>query len=242
MSKHGDSEVYPNSPLEDVACEIRFPGEMEVECDRHRFWEDIRKDYPHIRVPKIVADAPPALQHYRFCSESGNRRVSVALNSLAFSDTDYTGHESFTKEFCRIADIFHKNYKKIKSVSRIGWRYINLIPFARDGDLVPVKQLLRADLLLPKNALDAPKALDIRVESKLDEGTAIVRLATVTRDAPDSASQEALLLDIDFACEGPDLHYKDYRTYLEIARRHNRQLFEEIITDEYRSYLRGDTL
>lgn len=236
------SEVYPNSPLVDVACEIRFPGELEVECNRHLFWDRVREDYPHIHVPKIVAEAAPALQHYRFLSDAGNRRVSVALNSLGFSDTQYEGHKIFVEEFCRIADLFHSTFSKIDSVSRIGWRYVNLIPFAKEGDIVPVKQLLHADLLLPKNALDSPTAIDIRVEWKLDAGTAIIRLATVTRESADTASQDALLLDIDFGCEGPDIHFKNYRTYIEAARSHNKKLFEEIITDEYRSYLRGDTL
>ena len=37
-----DNEVYPNQPLSDVACEVRFKGEMQVECERHLFWEAIR--------------------------------------------------------------------------------------------------------------------------------------------------------------------------------------------------------
>ena len=194
MSKFSDTEVYPNSPLVNVACEIRFPGELEVECNRHQFWEEIRDDYPHIFVPNVVADSPPALQHYRFLSISKNRRVSVALNSLAFSDDKYDGHVSFTKEFCRIADIFREKFAKIDRVTRIGWRYINQIPFVREEDSVPIGRLLNVQLLLPNNALESPRALDIRVESNYDDGVAIIRLVTVSKqqeEGPSTETQEA---------------------------------------------------
>jgi len=242
MAKFGDSEVYPNSPLKDVACEIRFPGEMEIECNRHRFWQEIRSDYPKIYVPKTDPRSYPALQHYRFGAESGTRKVSVALNSLAFSDPEYDGHEDFEKEFFRVVDIFRTQFKRIKILSRIGWRYINLIPFAREGDTVPISRFLNAELLVPDNALRRPKAVDIRVESRSDDGISILRLATVNRTVDAEESQEALLLDIDFVCDGPDLNIKDYKKHIQAARLHNRSLFEAIITDEYRKYLRGEVL
>ncbi len=242
LMPNDDPEIYPNSPLDDVACEIRFPGEMAVECNRHLFWEQIREEYPQIRVPKVDADAAPALQHYRFCSASGTRRVAVALNSLGYSDTKYPGHEAFLIEMQRITDIFRQVFPGIRLVNRVGWRYINLIPFARESGLVPIKRILKADLLLPHNALDAPKVFDIRVETQQDGGTAIFRLATVAKKSGQGFEQEALLLDIDFGCDAQDMEFKDYLTYIHRARRHNRQLFDEIITSDYRKYLRGETL
>jgi len=99
-----DDEVYPNSPLSDVACEARFPGEMRVECERYRFWDEIREQYPHIMVPHALEGQAPALQHYRFKSDDA-RCVSVALNSLAYSEAKYRGHKLFIAEFLRLVDI-----------------------------------------------------------------------------------------------------------------------------------------
>jgi uncharacterized protein (TIGR04255 family) len=113
-----DVEVYPNSPLTDVVCEIRFPGELEVECNRHVFWERVRSTYPHILVPMVEDGKPPALSHYRFRDEQASRHVAVALNSLAFSETKYSGHVLYIQEFCRLAEIFHDCFPKIDKVSR----------------------------------------------------------------------------------------------------------------------------
>jgi uncharacterized protein (TIGR04255 family) len=240
-TKDPDLEVYPNSPLTDVVCEIRFPGELEVECNRHIFWEQIRADYPSILVPYAEPGKSPALSHYRFRHTDGNRHVSVALNSLAFSETKYSGHVSYIDEFARIADIFHKCFPKIDKVNRIGWRYINVIPYTRESSLVPVGQFLNASVLLAEETLKAPKVFDIRIESAIDEGTVIVHLATITRK--DSApSQEAILLDIDFGYENKGLRFSDYKRCIDRARQHNRGLFEKLITDRYRQYLRGETL
>jgi uncharacterized protein (TIGR04255 family) len=245
--KDPDLEIYPNSPLTDVVCEIRFPGELEVECNRHVFWDKIREHYPHILVPQAELGKPLALTHYRFRDEAGNRHVSVALNSLAFSESKYSGHVNYIQEFARVADIFHKCFPKIDRVSRIGWRYINVIPYAREAGLVPVGQFLNARVLLAEETLKAPKVFDIRVESAIDEGTVIVRLATITRkdgtpSKDNAASQEAILLDIDFGFENSELRFKDYKKCIDQARRHNRSLFERLVTDDYRKYLRGETL
>jgi uncharacterized protein (TIGR04255 family) len=242
MSKHDpDREIYPNSPLTDVVCEIRFPGELEVECNRHVFWERIRAEYPHILVPFAEPAKPLALSHYRFRDSTGTRHVSVALNSLAFSETKYSGHVTYIQEFKRIADIFHACFPKIDVVSRIGWRYINVIPYTREAGLVPVAQFLNASVLVAEQTLESPKIFDIKVETAIDEGTVILRLATIkkTESAP---SQEAILLDIDFGYENENLRFSDYERCIDRARRHNRSLFERLITDDYRKYLRGETL
>jgi uncharacterized protein (TIGR04255 family) len=241
-----DLEVYPNSPLTDVVCEIRFPGELEVECNRHVFWESIRDAYPHILVPMAESAKPLALSHYRFRDEAANRHVMVALNSLAFSEAKYSGHVRYVQEFCRLADIFHDCFPRIDKVNRIGWRYINVIPYARESGLVPIGRLLNASVLVAEETLKSPKVFDIKVESAIDEGSVIVRLATIARKdgAPskDGTSQEAILLDIDFGFESASLRFNDYKICIDRARRHNRELFERLITDDYRKYLRGETL
>jgi uncharacterized protein (TIGR04255 family) len=232
-----DDEIYPNSPLVDVACEIRFAGEIVVETQRHIFWERIRDQYPEIRVPHIQQGQAPALQHYRFCNADG-RVVAVALNSLAYSEAKYSGHEKFISEFARLAKIFSECYPAIDKLNRVGWRYMNVIPFQRESDCIPVNRILKKRIDFPFNVLENARNFDARFETKRREGFVIIRLTSVSNtQAP---GVEGVLLDIDFALESSDLRMRNLVTDVKVARNHARAIFEDLITDDYRTYLRGE--
>jgi uncharacterized protein (TIGR04255 family) len=253
MAKLGDREIYPNSPLVDVTCEIRFPGELQVECSRDLFWNKIRKDYPTILVPHSKDGQAAALQHYRFRSKDQSRVVSVAINSLAFSESKYSGHVKFIAEFKRLAAIFKRCFPKIDKVSRFGWRYVNIMPYQRENGHVPVRRLTKVEFKLPTDVSERLTGLDSRFEfDDADGAVAIVRMATVvpqrgsealpgevTRE-PQPNQQEALLVDLDFVRTGDNLRFGQFATQITKLRRRNRELFEALITDEYREYLRGD--
>ena len=70
MSSEFNSEVYPNQPLVEVVFEIRFPGEVRVECERHLFWEKIRDDYPNVLVPHAQTDKAMALMPYKYLAKN----------------------------------------------------------------------------------------------------------------------------------------------------------------------------
>jgi len=235
-----DDEIYPNQPLVDVACEVRFPGEMAVECELNKFWDRIREQYSDIFVPPAKEGQPVALQHYRFCTGEPRRTVSVALNSIAYSENQYRGHKLFMKEFLRVLAEFRKCFRAIDHVNRIGWRYVNVIPFMREEGLVPVKRLLHFDIKEPTALFDNVSNFDVRFESRVRGGTAIVHAQAIARK--DQPQQEALLLDIDFGKEGPDLRMRDVSKHISQARQFSRRYFEALITDEYREYLRGTKL
>jgi|GEM_PF-666902 len=249
MAVGNDAEIYPNSPLVDVICEVKFPGEMQVECDRHTFWNQIRDTYPTILVPKVTNGQAIALQHYRLRSADKKRTVSIALNSLAFSETPpYSGHTSFLEEFVRLAKIFQDCYPGLNKVNRIGWRYINVIPFSKGAGPVPVSDFLKVSVALPTNLFESAQTFDARFESKTDEGTVITRLAIIGKNVSQTdddirpAGDLAILLDIDYVIEKEDLKFRHLESHLQRARKNGREIFEELITDNYRKYLRGDTL
>lgn len=240
MGNFKDDEIYPNQPLTDVACEVRFKGEMQVECERHLFWNQIRADYPDILVPALKEGQAVALQHYKFSNPSTQRTVAVALNSLAFSEAKYTGHKSFIAEFDRLAGLFYGLFPSIGQITRIGWRYVNVMPFSREDGLVPLNRILKLDITLPADIFKRTSALDLQWTGNCMDGEVIIRLAAASRkDIPD---QEALILDIDFGLNRPDIKWSNVRAAIEDGRVKCRTIFEELITDSYRSYLRGETL
>lgn len=54
-------------------------------------------------------------------------------------------------------------------------------------------------------------------------------------------SHEAILFDFDYAKE-KNLVIDHVEQYLEESHTHTKRVFEELITDEYRSYLKGDAV
>ncbi len=240
MTHYDDEVIYPNQPLTDVASEVRFAGEMQVECERHRFWDRIRDDYPKILVPKMQEGAFAALQHYKFRSADGNRTVSVALNSLAFSETKYSGHTSFICEFKRLIGLFHEAFPRLGKINRVGWRYINVIPFSREAERVPVGRFLKLDIPLPHSMFDSTQGLDFAWSGRCLEGEVWLKVSVVERK--DVPSSEGILLDIDYGQTRPGMEWERVSEIAAHARMKCRGIFEDMITDSYRAYLRGEAL
>jgi uncharacterized protein (TIGR04255 family) len=220
---------YPNAPLLEVAGEVRFPGEVAVESNRHLFWDQIREQYPQVLVPAVAAGDHVALKAYRYRSSSGDRSVAVAINSLSLSENRYTTHETFMT--C---------YPKIATASRIGWRYINAIPFVRSDDgTAPVSQFFLPNFGILKGMGPNVKNFSLSLQAPRTDGEAAVKLSTAT-DARNG--QEAFLLDIDCCVTGADLIFGSALEHLANAHSVARQVFEGLITDSYRQYLRGEAI
>lgn len=158
-------EVYPNSPLVEVVFEIRFAGELQIESERHRFWERIREDYPAIKVPYPKPDKPLALMPYQFCRKDGEMTVMLALNSFALSSLKYPGFKEFKREYLRLYDHFAQVFR-VRKLNRAGWRYVNTIPFVRDNGLVPLNQFLNLGFKLPPSIPERFKTLGLTFESR----------------------------------------------------------------------------
>ena len=235
-----ESEVYPNAPLVEVVCEIRFGGELTIEARRHAFRERIRAAYPQLLVPKLgTDDRPLLLQHYRFRSDDGERTVLLAPNSFGFSVTRYQGHRAFFAEYMQLHKVFEETFPEITNVNRVGWRYVNIIPFVRADGLIPLDDFLRLDLRLPEQMPNRYEKLDLRFTAlKTNHDSVIMRLASVQKGTGD----EGLLLDLDYGTKGDALRLKDVKRHLSDGHDHCKTLFENLITDSYRQYLRGEQL
>jgi uncharacterized protein (TIGR04255 family) len=150
----------------------------------------------------------------------------------------YEGYRAFREEFLRILDHFNGCFS-VPAISRAGWRYINLIPFVRKEGVIPLSEYLTLGFKVPDMIPERFSNLGLVFESKTDDGTITTRLES-RKSSKDSS--EALLLDFDFGCEGDTLLMSEVPDYMETAHRHTRNLFEALITDKYRSFLKGDVL
>ncbi|MFH2070973.1 MAG: TIGR04255 family protein [Elusimicrobiota bacterium] len=230
-------KVYPNSPLIEVVFEIRFPGEPSIECHRDRFYKRIRKDYPNILVPIIKEGIPLALESYRFEKKDQSSGIMVSMNKLAYYSRKYQGYNDFRNKVVKIFDLFGKLFK-INKLNRVGLRYINVIPFTREEGLVPLEKFLKIKLVFPESIPNQIENLSTIFISKIKNGSITTKLESMR--TPDKG-REALLLDFDYA-KNENLFFQKVKCYLKESRFHVHKIFEDLITTDYRKYLKGETL
>lgn len=238
MPKNLKSEIYTNSPLVEVIFEIRFPAEPVVECRRDVFYDYIRKDYSKVFVPPAKDGGYVALEPYRFEKEDHSSGIMLAISKFSYYCRKYPGFDKFKKEVLRLTDIFKKSYPKINTLNRTGFRYVNIIPFTREGGVVPLDKFLNVRLQLPTTIPEKYGNISLGFVAKTNGGSVATRIETLL--AADK-SGEAILLDIDYAKE-EKLLINNLRKYLDESHTYSRQLFEDLITDTYREYLKGESI
>lgn len=232
--------LYPNQPLVEVATEIRFSGNLAVEHVRAEFQKKIKSDYPLLKVPGAQEGIAPSLQPYRFQNAEGDTGIQVAVNSFSYFSHAYPGNKVFLSKVKNALTVFFDLLGEV-DVTRIGWRYVNAIPFTRKKDLLPLNRFfengeyLSLDLAKDLSELSHHALMPIKdrlVNIKIDS-------ATTRREA----GEEIFLLDIDVykSLDNP-ARMNASLMFDEIKANHDRAygVFEDIITDNYRAFLKGD--
>ncbi len=228
---------YVNSPLVQTVFEIRFPGEPAIECHRDEFFARIRDEFPNVGVPNTEPGKPIALQPYHFKSQDGSETVMVALNRFAYATQRYPGFRAFEPKALNLTQQFCKQFK-IDRLTRTGLRYINLIPFLREGRVIPWKMYFTVDLTLPATSPDDFMNVDLAFEARCAKGVIKTRIACgKTADA----SKELFLLDFDFA-KTDRLTTRKLRTYIKESHDHTKKVFEGIVSDSYKAVMRGEVI
>mgnify|MGYP001611216894 FL=1 len=238
MSKKTKLDIYPNSPLIEVIFEIKFPGEPVVECRRDIFFDFIREDYSKIFVPQAKEGSFVALEPYHFEKEDRSSGIMLAINKFSYYCRKYPGFALFKKEVIRLLEMFKKTYPKINTLSRTGFRYVNIIPFTREDGIVPLNRFLKVKLQMPTTIPERYKNISVGFIAKTNGGSITIRIETLL--AADK-SGEAILLDIDYAKE-EGLSIAHVKKYLDESHTYSRQLFEDLITESYRMFLRGESI
>ncbi|MBE3093189.1 MAG: TIGR04255 family protein [Actinobacteria bacterium] len=230
-------EIYENAPLAETVFEIRFPGEPVVECGRDKFYEQIRDAYSKVLVPRSVEGKAMAFEPYKFEREDGTYGAMLSINKFAIYCKKYEGFDLFKKETMRMVDIFRKLYK-VKKLTRTGLRYINIIPFTREGEIIPLQNYLNIKVGLPESISTDFANLNLIFVSKTDGGSITTRIEpAISQDR----SHEVIILDFDYAKE-KDLSFDSISQYLNESHQHAKYLFEKLITDGYKKVMKGEVV
>lgn len=135
-----DREIYPNAPLEFVACEVRFPfspilGEDSIIPRLHRaFYDWLPLIEPGVGVeatlvvaPGAISQVPPATttKQVRFLTRDRTFGVLVAPNLVSIETTRYPRYEGFKESVSRVLNALVQAEAGVAGLSRIGLRYID---------------------------------------------------------------------------------------------------------------------
>lgn len=231
------NEIYENAPLIETVFEIRFPGEPTVECNRDKFYEQIRDTYSKVLIPRSLEGKAMAAEPYKFEREDGAWGIMLSINKMSAYCKKYDGFNLFKKEVLRLFAIFGKLYK-VQKLSRTGLRYINIIPFTREGDIIPLQNYLNVNIRLPKAISTDFANLNLIFVSRTEGGNITTRIEPAM--SPDK-TQEVIILDFDYAKDS-DLSFDSIDKYLDESHQHTKYLFEELVTEDYKKVMRGEVI
>lgn len=228
---------YPNSPLEGVVFEIRFPGEPAIECHRDEFFAMARAEFPTVLVPKLQTGEAVALSPYRFQRADNSASLMTALNLFAYQTSRYPGFPKFKHDALRWVKAFGQRFE-IGRLSRTGLRYTNIIPYA-PGDVFPVADFL--DVSVKLGVVEAASFSHFQLSAVIPSTSGEITVQIQEMEGANGI-ESSIFLDFDFAMSGGELHLDRVDEYLENSHTETKRLFEGLLTSRYRSFLRGEGL
>lgn len=231
------NQIYKNAPLVETIFEIRFPGELSIECNKDKFYGKIRETYPKILVPVLSEGKAPALEPYKFERNDGTGGIMLSIGKIAVYCKKYEGFGPFSEETMRVLNIFGELFT-VQKLIRTGLRYINLIPFTKEKGIIPVANYLNVKIVLPKSVPSSFTNLSAIFVSETRKGHMTTRIESVVSS---DKTKEALILDFDYA-KKKSLVFNSIPEYLDESHRYTKRLFKELITSEYKKVMQGEVI
>ena len=259
------SEIYPNPPIEFVACEVQYPVAPGLGTDDslpalHRVLSDwLPLVEPEIQTTFVVGSAgqqPIITRQYRFISRDRRTSVVVSSNRTSVETTDYPGWVEFRRLSSRSLEAIVGVSPSIAGLSRVGLRYIDEIrvPDPDPGEnrwarYIDPRLSGHTGILLEGRP---PTSTQGALQFDLDDGfRAVVRYGAregqtvgnvpLRRRGADTPENEHFLFDIDSFWESRDtLPEYSVETAITIADRLHqpvRTLFESSITEDLRNHV-----
>lgn len=232
-----------NSPLVEVAYELRFPGNFAVTAGLDRLQSMIGAEFSQLLVPNVEPGEAPVLKHYRFATSDQLELVGVALNSFLFSTKRYTVFDDFATRINPLLEAFAKIYRP-SAFTRVGLRFTNLLPFM-PGSPARLHPWLQLGASVP-SCLERPVA-EYQGTYVFDyDGGVKLRVTTgraqQTRELVSGGRHQmlidAFLLDLDCYCEGEIEPDRDV-AFLQQAHTIIDRAFFDLLTPDALAQLEG---
>jgi uncharacterized protein (TIGR04255 family) len=255
-------EIYAQAPLMLVAFELRFTTIPGLESGR---WEEvyaaIRESFPIVGPPPRVAlqfspgGAEQKIQGVRLLDRERSRAVAIYDESVIVETSAYVRFEELLELIKLVLCALHR-VAPIPAVQRVGLRYIDEISVPEiDHDW---SRYIDESLLCPlgKFAEFSPGAYSGTLELRAGEQRMVTLNYGVFAEPvvnPDGAlriskSPEGayFLIDLDSFWNAPQSEFPEFQIQQVLEKCEQlhdpiRRIFEQSITDDLRSLMRGDS-
>ncbi|BCA55333.1 hypothetical protein W02_24730 [Nitrospira sp. KM1] len=230
-------EVFPFNPLKQVAFEIRYPFNLQVQRDLCVVQKKLKDTYPKFQKDEIELIEGSLAKLYTFWNVEGTRSIRIGEDRLIILFTKYETFELFqaealqlTKEVCNLFEITH--------CQRVGLRYVNNIEVPREGLTYKITNFINPFFDIKRATQTGPMKFSLEVTMK--KPGCLITLRTAFSGKPPDQPGAVYLLDLD-AYVLSDCPLEDLRkTSAELH--HQIQLeFLSHITAEYKKVMRGQS-
>lgn len=232
--------ALPNSPLGEVAFELRFPGDLNFASKWGELQRALQSDFPMLFVPNAKAGEPLALTPYRLSSSDEAEFVALSLNMVAFMSKRYKTFDAFRERFGQVFEVVQR-YFAPRQLNRVGLRYVNWIPRqfgdAPAGSIHPALKLQLAGV--PGGA----PIVDGQLVFHVVAGELTLRVSIVADPASKQLPleyQNTMLLDFDCFAHG-EISPARVDEILVASHAIIDDTFFGLITDEYLKFLKGES-
>lgn len=226
-----DGALYPNQQLRAVSLETFFKGRLSTLAGFGAVQERFKDRLDNLFVPNVQPGEPFALRPYQLRPANQKESLALAMNQATYVSFDYPG---FTRFVDVAMDLLAPTLEilRVDSLERVIHRYDNQMIIQRDErGRLPIKDILK--LMLPDGpAGDELVALDIGWSRPWTNGLTETKVWVEQQDG------WCVFKWSIAAVVSPGGAVADLRRSAESAHDEARRRFEELITDEFRSFLR----
>lgn len=229
---------YPNQQLRSVSLEAHFPGELGVYRVLGDVQAAVRDALPNVFVPNLQAGEAAALRPFQMRDVDQRRSLAIAVNQVAYVAFDYPGYEAFSAEALPIIAMALGHIRPSR-LHRVTYRYENEVGVARDAEgwlqLEPAFPGVVAGILSGspvrtinsasehrwrEGAFMGARGFHARIEE--ERGVSVLKLSVF-------ASVEAVQMT--------PLEEAGLKHAVDVAHRVGLELFEAIISPEFREFI-----
>ncbi len=226
-------DLYKNPPLVEAVFEIRFPAELSIDAKKDEYYSKIRNEFPIISFQPPTISDPYQLRAILLKDSKHEKAIQFTMNRFSFHQYNYLGFNMFKKGVLKYIRMFIEHYN-INLINRTGLRYVDHIPILKENGSIPLKRYLnfgyKTPISIPENYEDLLTMLLLN----MNDGK--LRLLIQYLKIPKQIETELLILDFDYFYEGK-FPITDIEAKLDESHKHTKQVFEDLITDEYKTIM-----
>ncbi len=235
---------YTNSPITEVVCEFRFDLLEEFSDNlEEKIFEDVKDFFSDTKKAKtldievdVKMESGEPKEEFKkkykefeqFISTDKKNRVQLEGGRLSIHRLNpYTGWENFSPIVKKVYDSYIKHVK-IKSIKRVGLRYIN--NFDIPSDSIDTEEYFNLRPVLNNSDLKM-SSFFIGTIFSFDSGLNNAKTQLMNKGVSNGVS--SFLLDIDYSMSKPDTLLTEHiDSWLESAHNNILNIFESSLTDK----------